>query len=223
MIVISTSHHKGNENAQANDQSKEAAFYLCVAMNNPSFRSRNSSGLGHTKRLHKHVCKRCSSWTTAASTKWHMKRHIFFCAVSFPPNASAAGETPLLSPKPFRSRATAVRYGFPSDSGSDPPRDRNLYVHIYIYIMIYHDILYNISIVFMGFINQLMMPNAYFWMMLVSQCHFNYSHEHHINFPWQSVAFLRWGTQELWPHVLDGAEECDTEPGISPSSQNRGI
>ena len=46
-------------------------------MNNPSFRSRNSSGLGHTKRLHKHACKRCSSWTTAASTKWHMKRHNF--------------------------------------------------------------------------------------------------------------------------------------------------
>ena len=97
------------------------------------------------------------------------KGTFFFCAVSFPPNASAAGETPLLSPKPFPSRATAVRYGFPSDSGSDPPRDRNLYVHreryiykIYIYIMIYHEILYNISIVFMGFIGQLMMPNAYF-------------------------------------------------------------
>jgi hypothetical protein len=53
-------------------------------MNNPSFRSRNSSGLGHTNRLHKHVCKRCSSWTTAANTKWHMKRHKqFFCALLY--------------------------------------------------------------------------------------------------------------------------------------------
>ena len=34
--------YNGNENAQANDQSKEAAFYLRVAMNNPSFRSTNS-------------------------------------------------------------------------------------------------------------------------------------------------------------------------------------
>ena len=152
----------------------------------------------------------------------HEKAHFFFVPFHSHPMPR------LQARRPFWAR---------SHSGAEPPpsgtasqaipavtlQEIGTCMYIYIYIMIYHDILYNISIVFMGFINQLMMPNAYFWMMLVSQCHFNYSHEHHINFPWQSVAFLRWGTQELWPHVLDGAEECDTEPGISPSSQNRGI
>ena len=60
------------------DQSGNAAFYFHVAIKDPSFRSRNSSGLGHIKRLHIYACTRLLLKSNQSKHKITYKATCFF-------------------------------------------------------------------------------------------------------------------------------------------------